>query len=53
MKKEKLEAVRGSGNVFLDFGRTNSDAEQFKAILASEIIKALDWVSAMELSRER
>jgi predicted XRE-type DNA-binding protein len=42
MKKEKLKAVRGSGNVFLDFGRANSDAEQFKAILASEIIKMLD-----------
>jgi predicted XRE-type DNA-binding protein len=42
MKKEKLKAVRGSGNVFLDLGRTNADAEQFKAILASEIIKTLD-----------
>lgn len=40
--KEKLEVVRGSGNVFRDQGRENADAEQFKAILAAEIIKALD-----------
>ncbi len=42
MKKEKLEVVRGSGNVFHDLGRKNTDAEQFKAILAAEILKALD-----------
>src|SRR5581483_11959053 len=40
--KEKLETVRGSGNVFRDFGYENADVLQFKAILASEIIKALD-----------
>ena len=42
MKGEKLELVRGSGNVYRDFGIENADVEQFKAILASEIIKALD-----------
>jgi predicted XRE-type DNA-binding protein len=42
MKSEKLETVRGSGNVFRDLGRKNADAAQFKAILAAEIIKALD-----------
>jgi predicted XRE-type DNA-binding protein len=42
MKKEKLEAVRGSGNVFRDLGHKNADVEQFKAILAAEIIKTLD-----------
>src|ERR1035438_8561329 len=42
MKKEKLEVVRGSGNVFRDLGHQNADAEQFKAILAAEIIKAVD-----------
>jgi predicted XRE-type DNA-binding protein len=42
MKNEKLEIVRGSGNVFHDLARENADAEQFKAILAAEIIKALD-----------
>lgn len=40
--KEKLDVVRGSGNVFRDLGTKNADAEQFKAILAAEIIKALD-----------
>ena len=42
MKSEKLQVLRGSGNVFRDLGHTNADAEQFKAILAAEIIKALD-----------
>ena len=34
--------VRGSGNAFRDLGHKSADAEQFKAILAAEIIKALD-----------
>ena len=42
MKGEKLEVVRGSGNVFRDLGHKQADVEQFKAILAAEIIKALD-----------
>ncbi len=42
MKTQKLELARGSGNVFLDLGHDNADAEQFKAILAAEIVKALD-----------
>src|SRR5947199_657837 len=42
MKREKLDIVKGSGNVFSDLGHKNADAEQFKAILAAEIIKALD-----------
>ena len=42
MKREQLEVVRGSGNVFRDLGRENADIEQFKAILAAEIVKALD-----------
>jgi predicted XRE-type DNA-binding protein len=41
MKREKLEVVRGSGNVFRDVGHKNADAEQLKALLAAEIIKAL------------
>ena len=39
---ERLEVVRGTGNVFRDVGHKNADAEQLKAILAAEIIKALD-----------
>ena len=42
MKKETLEVVRGSGNVFRDLGHGNADVAQFKAILAAEIIKELD-----------
>jgi predicted XRE-type DNA-binding protein len=42
MKRERREVVRGSGNVFRDLGHENADAEQFKAILAAEIIKAID-----------
>ena len=42
MKSEKLELVRGTGNVFRDLGHKNSDVEQFKSILAAEIIKTLD-----------
>ena len=42
MKRQKLELARGSGNVFRDLGHKNADVEQFKAILAAEIIKALD-----------
>jgi predicted XRE-type DNA-binding protein len=40
--KEKIEVVRGSGNVFRDLGLENADVEQFKAILAAEIVKATD-----------
>ena len=45
MKNEMLDAVRGSGNVFRDLGHKNADVEQFKAILAAEIIKMLDQES--------
>ena len=42
MKSEKLDVLRGSGNVLRDLGRKNADVEQFKAILAAEIVKSLD-----------
>ncbi len=42
MKTEKLELVRGSGNVFADLGRENADIEQLKALLAAEVVRALD-----------
>lgn len=42
MNAEKLETVRGSGNVFRDLGRENADLEQPKALLAAELIKVLD-----------
>ncbi len=42
MKKEELGIVRGSGNVYQDFGLPDADVRQLKAILAAEIIKTLD-----------
>jgi predicted XRE-type DNA-binding protein len=42
MKEEKLEVVRGSGNIFSDFGDADADVRQLKVILAAEIIKKLD-----------
>ena len=42
MKGERLEVVRGSGNVFRDFGMDHADVWQGKALLAAEIIKTLD-----------
>jgi len=42
MTDETIEIVRGSGNVFADFGYPNADAEQLKAMLAAEIIGVLD-----------
>lgn len=39
---EKLETVRGSGNVFRDFGYRNAEVEQLKSQLAAEIIRVLD-----------
>jgi predicted XRE-type DNA-binding protein len=42
MKTEKLELVRGTGNVFRDLGRKCPDVEQLRSILAAEIIKTLD-----------
>ncbi len=42
MKARKLRTVRGSGNVFRDLGRENAEALQLKALLAVEIVRALD-----------
>jgi hypothetical protein len=40
--KDDFELVRGSGNVFRDFGNPNADLEQARAILAARIIGVLD-----------
>ena len=37
-----LDIVRGSGNVFRDFGYPDADVRQAKALLAAQIIKVLD-----------
>lgn len=42
MKGERLEVVRGSGNVFRDLGHADPDVQQLKAIFAAEIIRMLD-----------
>ena len=42
MKGEPFEVIRGSGNVYRDVGKDRPDLRRFKAILATEIIKALD-----------
>ncbi|MBL8201044.1 MAG: XRE family transcriptional regulator [Chromatiales bacterium] len=42
MSPRTIEVTRGSGNVFRDFNQRNADLLQLKAILAAEIIKALD-----------
>jgi hypothetical protein len=42
MKKEQLEHIRGSGNIYRDFNMADADVRQLKTILAAEIIKTLD-----------
>lgn len=39
---DDLEIIRGSGNVYRDLGAPDSDARQLKALLAAEILKALE-----------
>jgi predicted XRE-type DNA-binding protein len=41
-RKEDIEVIRGSGNVFRDLKRPDADVKQLKGILAAEIIKMLD-----------
>ena len=42
MKDDQFSLIRGSGNVYQDFGIEDADVRQLKALLASEIIKTLD-----------
>ena len=42
MKKADMELVRGSGNVYRDFGRPNADLEQARAVTAAKIIRIID-----------
>lgn len=39
---DDFEVIRGSGNIFRDLNLPNSELEQFRALLAAQIIKALD-----------
>lgn len=45
-----FDIVRGSGNIFPNFGHPNADAEQLKAVLAAQIIRVMD---SRELSGRR
>lgn len=42
MSRAHVEIVRGSGNVFRDFGDPDADLEQLRAILAARILRVLD-----------
>jgi predicted XRE-type DNA-binding protein len=42
MNDEPLEIIRGSGNVYQDFGYADADIRQAKAILSAQITKILD-----------
>lgn len=42
MSNEVFELVRGNGNVFRDLGEADADIKQAKALLAAQIIGALD-----------
>ena len=41
-RKDDIEVIHGSGNVFRDLKRPDADVKQLKGILAAEIIKMLD-----------
>lgn len=42
MSDEDVDLVRGSGNVFHDFGRPDADLDQARAIVAAAIIGTLE-----------
>ena len=42
MSDDDFELVRGSGNVFRDFGHANAGLQQARAIMAARIIRTLD-----------
>jgi predicted XRE-type DNA-binding protein len=42
MSKDDFELVRGSGNVYRDFGRPDAGLEQARALIAAKIIRVLD-----------
>jgi len=42
MSNDDFDIIRGSGNVFRDFGHPDADREQLRALLAARIIGVLD-----------
>jgi len=41
-KTGKIEIIEGTGNVFRDLRRPDAELQQLKALLAAEIVRALD-----------
>jgi len=41
-KDDDMELIRGSGNVFADFGDADAETKQLKAQMAADIINTLD-----------
>lgn len=39
---DEFEVIRGTGNVFRDFGHADADSKHLKAVLAAQIIQVLD-----------
>lgn len=42
MRDDDFEIVRGSGNIFADFGDPDAETKHMKAVLATKIIGVLD-----------
>ncbi len=42
MTNEPIDVVRGSGNVFRDFGYADADVRQAKALMGAQIMRILD-----------
>jgi predicted XRE-type DNA-binding protein len=42
LKTADIETVKGTGNLFRDLGRPDAELLQLKALLAAEIVRALD-----------
>jgi predicted XRE-type DNA-binding protein len=42
MNNDDVELIKGSGNVYRDFGHANAGLEQARAIIAAKIIQTLD-----------
>ena len=53
MSKDDMKLVRGTGNVYRDFGRPDAGLAQARAIVAAKIIRILDEreLSAREAER--
>src|SRR5262249_57415029 len=41
-KNDKTDMIRGSGNIFADFGDPDAETKQLKAQMAADIIRTLD-----------